>query len=148
MPPVIPSRMRAIASLCPRKTTRSRGRPVFRLEGGLALAVVVLDLALGDLLQGHGQVVLRARLDERRRSFLEAHALTELVVVVVDLPRALGGDDDQRVARVDAAGVGVQQFVDARMDHGRAMVPASVSSRSISAERASVARSTSSLRTM
>ena len=63
-------------------------------------AVVVLDLALGDFLQGHGQVVLRARLDERRRGFLEAHALTELVVVVVDLPRALRGDDDERVARV------------------------------------------------
>src|SRR5688572_2872562 len=114
----------------------------------LALAVVVLDLALGDLFQGHGQVVLRARLDERRRGFLEAHALTQLVVVVVDLPCALGGDDDQRVARVDATGVNVQQFVDARMDHGRAMVPASASSRSMSAASASVARSTSSLRTM
>src|SRR5215210_327038 len=114
----------------------------------LALAVVVLDLALGDLLQGHGQVVLRARLDERRRGLFEAHALAELVVVVVDLPRALGGDDDQRVARVDTTGVRVQQFVDARMDHEPAMVPAAASSCWTSAESASVARSTSSLRTM
>ena len=119
MPPVTPSRMRATAPLCPRRRPARRPR-----REGSSLAVVVLDLALGDLLQGHGQVVLRARLDERRRGLFEAHALAELVVVVVDLPRALGGDDHERVARVDPTVVGVEQFVDAWMDHGRAMVPA------------------------
>src|SRR5215217_5215124 len=49
-------------------------------------AVVVQNLALGHFLQGHGEVVLGARLDERWRGFLEADALAELVVVVVDLP--------------------------------------------------------------
>ena len=46
-------------------------------------------------------------------------------MVVVDLPSTLGGDDDQRVARVDV----VQQLVDSRMDHGRLMVPAAANSR-------------------
>src|SRR3954447_17135664 len=54
----------------------------------LALGVLVDDLALGGLLEGHRQVVLRARLDQRRRELVE-RPLTELVVVVVDLPRAL-----------------------------------------------------------
>src|SRR2546430_11411727 len=38
----------------------------------------VLELALGDLLEGHGQVVLRARLDERRRRLVETDAFAEL----------------------------------------------------------------------
>src|SRR5438445_8864708 len=87
------------------------------------LLVGVLDLALGDLLQGHGQVVLRARLDERRE--LVEGALTELVVVVVDLACTLRGDDDQRVARVNV----VEQLVDAGVDHGRLMLPAAANSR-------------------
>src|SRR6266849_2146683 len=84
----------------------------FRKE--LLLAVGVLELALGDLLESHRQVVLRARLDERRRGVLEAHALTELVVVVVDLAGTLGGDDHERIARVDV----LEQLIDAGMDHG------------------------------
>src|SRR5262249_18573540 len=108
----------------------------------LALRVLVDDLALGGLLEGHRQVVLRARLDQRRRELVE-RPLTELVVVVVDLPRALGGDDDQRVARVDL----VHQFVDAGMNHGRAMVAARSSSRATIAASASAARSRSSFST-
>ena len=59
-------------------------------------AVAVLDLALGDFLEGDREVVLRARVDHRRRELLE-RALAEVVVVRVDLARALGGDDHARV---------------------------------------------------
>src|SRR5215211_2296283 len=65
-------------------------------RSALALRVAVLELALGDFFEGHRQVVLGARLDERRREVVEG-ALTQLVVVVVDLPGALRGDDDKRV---------------------------------------------------
>ena len=58
-------------------------------RGDALLAFVrVLDLALGDFFEGHRQVVLGARLHERRRVVVE-RALAELVVVVVDLPRAI-----------------------------------------------------------
>src|SRR6185437_600262 len=50
--------------------------------------VVVRQHALGDFLEGHGEVVLRARLHQRRRIVVEG-ALTELVVIVVDLPGTL-----------------------------------------------------------
>src|SRR3954454_14956308 len=71
-----------------------------------------LELALCDLLQRHRQEVLRARLAQRRREALEA-ALAKLVVVVVDLARALGGGDHERVL-----GVGVlEQGVDLGVDH-------------------------------
>src|SRR3954470_14617188 len=106
------------------------------------LLVFVDDLALGDLFEGHRQVVLRARLDQRRGELVE-RALTELVVVVVDLPRALGGDDDQRVARVDL----VHQFVDAGMNHCAAMVAARSNSCVTMAASASAARSRSSFST-
>src|SRR5437764_15357139 len=104
MPPVTPRSTRAMSP-------------------GLRRPVVVLDLALGRFLEGHRQVVLRARLDERRQ--LVERALAELVVVVVDLARALGSDDHERVARVDV----VEQLVDSGMDHGRLMVPAAANSR-------------------
>src|SRR5215208_6737688 len=104
------------------------------------LLVRVLDLALGDFFEGHRQVVLRARLHERRRVVVEG-ALTELVVVVVDLPRALGGDDHECVALVDV----FEQRVDAWMDHGRDMLAESLL-RTISA-RSESARSTSSFTT-
>src|SRR6476469_7129333 len=106
------------------------------------LGVLVDDLALGDLFEGHRQVVLRARLDQRRRELVE-RALTELVVVVVDLPRALGGDDDKRVARVDLG----HELVDAWVDHRRAMVAARSSSRAMISARAFAARSRSSFST-
>src|SRR5205085_10722088 len=83
------------------------------------LLVLVLDLALRGLLERHRQVVLRARLDERGQELVE-RAFAELVVVVVDLARALRGDDHQRVARVHV----VEQLVDAGMDHCLCRVPA------------------------
>src|ERR687896_1096453 len=94
MPPVTPRRTRV--------TPARRG-----------LLVRDGDLALGDLLEGHRQVVLRARLDERGRKVVE-RALAELVMVVVDLACALGGGDDERVAR--AVGVG-EQIVDPWIHH-------------------------------
>src|ERR1700716_2927806 len=99
MPPVTPRRTRA---------TPAR----------LAL-VRVLNLALGDFFEGHRQVILRAGFDERWRIVVEG-ALTKLVVIVVDLPRALGGDDHEGVTLVDV----VEQLVDAWMNHGLDMVPA------------------------
>src|SRR5580765_6183783 len=127
MPPVTPKRIRDIPESC------------LLLR---ALGVLVDDLALGSLLEGHRQVVLRARLDQGRRELVE-RALPQLVVVVVDLPRALGGDDDQRVARVDL----VQQLIDAGVDHCRAMVAARASSRATISARRSAARSRSSFST-
>src|SRR5918996_4946547 len=121
MPPVTPTRTRAMGSLCPR-----------------LLGVVVGDLALGDLLERHREVILRARLDERRRN-LEC-ALAELMVVVVDLASPLGGDDHERVARVDAA----EELIDSRMNHGLEMVPAAASSSRTTATSSATARSRSS----
>src|SRR6478672_9691749 len=76
------------------------------------LAVVVLDLARRDFLEGDRQVVLRAGLDHRGRELVE-RPLAEVVVVAVDLAGALGGDDHGRVVRVDV----LEQLVDARGDH-------------------------------
>src|SRR5919204_923588 len=123
MPPVTPTRTRAIRLL----STAS------------GLAVRDGDLALGELLEGHRQVVLGAGLDERRREVVEG-ALAELVVVVVDLPGPLGRDDHQRVARVDV----VQELIDAGMDHRPDMVAAASSSRLTMPASSSVARSRSS----
>src|SRR5262249_32146838 len=117
--------MRLIAALCP-----------------WLPAVVVADLGLGDFLEGKRQVVLRPRLDQRRRELVE-RALAELVVVVVDLARALGGDDHEGVARVDL----VEELIDAWMDHRRAMVAASFKFRSTIATHSSAARSRSSFST-
>src|SRR4029079_9530914 len=72
-----------------------------------------VELALGDLLEGHRQEVLGAGLDERGCEALEA-ALAELVVVVVDLARALGGGDHERVLGVRV----LEQDVDLGVDHG------------------------------
>src|SRR4051812_34366653 len=80
---------------------------------GYRLPVLVLDLAGGDLFEGDRQVVLRPRLHHRGRELVEG-ALAEVVVVRVDLPGALGGDDDARVVGVDL----VQQLVNSWLDHG------------------------------
>src|ERR671919_3079730 len=85
------------------------------------LRPLVRDLPAGDLFHRHGEVVLRAGLDQRRRRLVEADSLAQLVVVVVDLARALGGDDHERVAGTGGA---VEQRVDTWIDHGRVMVPA------------------------
>src|SRR6478609_4861708 len=120
MPPVTPRRIRLMPESC-------------LLLGGRG--VLVDDLALGGLLEGHRQVVLRARLDQRRRELVE-RPLTELVVVVVDLPRALGGDDHECVPGVHLA----EKLVDAGMDHGRAMVAAAPRCSATIAARASAER--------
>src|SRR3954451_7930925 len=91
MPPETPSNSRATGNLLP---------------------VLVLDLAGGDLFEGDRQVVLRAGVHHRRRKLVEG-ALTEVVVVRVDLTGALGGDDDRGVVRVNF----VQQLVDSWLDH-------------------------------
>src|ERR1700753_1979571 len=126
MPPVTPSRIRLMPEEC-----------LLLRAGG----VLVDDLALGGLLEGHRQVVLRARLDERRRELVE-RPLTELVVVVVDLPRALGGDDHAGVERVHL----VEQTGETRRNQGPAMLEAASSAPTISARRAA-ARSRSSFST-
>src|ERR1700688_2516155 len=103
MPPLTPSRMRLMVSLCPRNgsgrapqraslkrgstaalTTACQNRqrgptsspwrapPREPSLGTVCSALVVVgDLALGDLFEGHGQVVLRARADQRRRELVE-----------------------------------------------------------------------------
>src|SRR3954470_11741988 len=91
MPPLTPSRRRATP----------------------ALSVLVLDLARGDFLEGDRQVVLADGLDHRRRELVE-RPLAQVVVVRVDLARALGGDENRRVVGVDV----VEQLVDAGTDHG------------------------------
>src|SRR3954464_3325374 len=108
------------------------------MPGCLAL-VRVLDFALGDFLEGHRQVVLRAGLHERRRIVVEG-AFAELVVVVVDLTSALGRDDDERIARINV----LEQVVDAGIDHCRVMVAAGTRSPRTSSVSSPTARSRSS----
>src|ERR671931_2444138 len=66
---------------------------------GCGLETLEGDLAFGDLSQGDGQWLGAEALDQRRHEL--AAALAELAVVRVDLPGPLGGQDDQRVARID-----------------------------------------------
>src|SRR5919198_781212 len=103
------------------------------------MPVLVPELALGDLLERHREVVLRARLHERRREVVEG-ALAELVVVVVDLASPLRGDDHERVARVDV----LEELIDTRMNHGPAMLPAARNSRFTIVSSSSTARCKSS----
>src|SRR5664280_1764330 len=105
MPPLTPTRTWRCGGW--RSPAVMPARPVL-----LALAGEV-DLALGDLFEGDRQEVLAARSHKRRRKLVE-HALAERVVVVVDLPRALGGDDGERIPRVARVG---QQLVDAGTVH-------------------------------
>src|SRR3954471_21745468 len=85
------------------------------------LAVAVLDLAAGDLLEGDREVVLGAGVDHRRRELLEG-ALAEVVVVGVDLSRALGGHDHAGVVRVHV----VKEAVDAGGDHAFSLASAAL----------------------
>src|SRR6478672_2192496 len=105
-------------------------------KGCLRLRVRELEHALRGLLEGHGQVVLRAALDERRQVVAEG-TLTKLVVVVVDLPGALGRHDHEGVARIHL----LQQVVKARLDHRRGMVAAGVTSPATSCVSSLAARS-------
>src|SRR4030066_374279 len=98
MPPVTPSRTR---------------RPASALLDANAVGAVGEDLALADLLEGDRQrLVAQARLHERRDELRAT--LTELVVVRVDLSRALGREDHERVLGVDLC----EEVVDLRLDHG------------------------------
>src|SRR3954462_3959389 len=90
----------------PHTPRRMRGTTAYRLP------IAVGDLAARDLFEGDRQVVLRDRVDHRGRELLEG-PLAEVVVVAVDLPRALGGDDHARVRRVDV----FKEAVYARRDH-------------------------------
>src|SRR3954466_7852003 len=105
----------------------------------LLLGVIVLQHALANFLEGHGEVVLRPALDEGRQVVAEG-AFAELVVVVVDLPGALRGHDHERVARIHV----LQQVIDSWMDHRRPMVPAGARRPETMAASSSVARSRSS----
>ena len=80
------------------------------------LEQVGVDLAHRD----RQRLLLQARLDQRADVFEDAVA--ELVVVVVDLTRALGGVDDQRVL----ARRTVQQLVDGRVGDAQRRVVGAV----------------------
>src|SRR5215510_10701882 len=98
MPPVTPRMTRATSSSCQKENTAPAGdvgRCGPRGRRGSLRAALGLDLALGDLLERDREVVLRARLDERRREVVEG-AFAQLMVVVVDLAGALGCDDHER----------------------------------------------------
>src|SRR5919198_4417581 len=111
MPPVTPSRMCLPASA----EDSTPSSPVMLGSGaGWRFEPLEVHLALGDLRERDGQRLgaeiagLHERWDEL------APALTELVVVGVDLAGSLGGQDDQGVAGVDP----FLQVVDLRLDHG------------------------------
>src|SRR4051794_13518843 len=90
---------------CPPPLASSRRDPAW----GLVLAGGVGQQALVDLAQGDGEgLLLRGGIDQRADVLQQA--LGELAVVGVDLPRALGGEDDQPVL---AAGA-LEQLVDRR----------------------------------
>src|SRR3954447_4558332 len=91
---------------CPPPLASSRRDPAW----GLVLAGGVGQQALVDLAQGDGEgLLLRGGIDQRADVLQQA--LGELAVVGVDLPRALGGEDDQPVL---AAGA-LEQLVDGRV---------------------------------
>src|SRR3954452_6748067 len=102
MPPLTPSRILAMAFLL------VPAAPAARLG-----AVLVFELALGDLFEGDREVIpLTGDINHGRWVLAEA-ALAETVEVAVYLPSPLGGDDDRCVV-----GVGVvEQFVNAWFDH-------------------------------
>src|SRR5215210_3782074 len=99
------------------------------------LAVAVLDLPGGDLLEGDLQVVLGAGLHHRRRILVE-RPLAEVVVVRVDLPGALGGHQHHGVVGINA----LEQLVQTWLDHGGHMVAARPASSSTARSRSSLTR--------
>src|SRR5215813_11831738 len=80
--------------------------------GCIPLPIAVRHLARCDLFERDGQVVLGDGVDHRWRELLEG-PLAEVVVVAVDLSRALGGDDHAGVGGVDV----FEKAVNARRDH-------------------------------
>ena len=141
MPPVTPTRIRATGTLCRWRSHLSAKRTsgtALGKPGGFPGATCLhrsttrrvvreRELAPGDLLHRHRQVVLRSGLDERRGRVLQPESLSELVVVVVDLTGPLRGHDHERVPRrrIDVRGGVREELVDAGFDHRCAMVPAS-----------------------
>src|SRR2546421_2714666 len=124
MPPLTPSRIRAIA------------RP---FDAPALGAVLEADLAGGELLEGDRDVVLAALGVDHRRRILAEVALAEVVVVAVDLASPL-----RRHHHGGLVGVGLrEQSVYAWMDHGSESSCSARTSRSSS----SAARSSSSLTT-
>src|SRR4030081_3903858 len=104
MPPATPTMIR-LRSL----TSALRPGGSFAARPPRLLALGVLEQVFVDLAQRDRQrLFLQAGLD-KRADVLE-DAVAELVVVVVDLTRALGGVDDQRILARRA----VQQLVDRR----------------------------------
>src|SRR4051812_48963364 len=81
-------------------------------RGCIALPIPVSHLARRHLFEGDGQVVLGDGVDHRRWELLEG-PLAEVVVVAVDLSRALGGDDHAGVGGIDV----FEKAVNARRDH-------------------------------
>src|SRR6187401_2947456 len=75
-------------------------------------SISVRHLARRHFLERDRQIVLGDRVDHRGRELLEG-ALAEVVVVRVDLTRALGGDDHARVRRIDV----LEQAVYAGRNH-------------------------------
>src|SRR5215207_11391240 len=98
MPPVTPRRMRAIGA----------DPPVAPGSG----AVLVADLARGELLERDREVVAGGCVDHRWRELLVA-ALAEGPVVAVQLTGALGRDEHGGIVRVGS----VEKLVYAGLDH-------------------------------
>src|SRR4051794_7694045 len=101
----------------------------------IALSVAVRDLAGRDFLERDRQVVLGGRVDHRRRELLE-RALPQIVVVRVDLARALGGDDHTRVRGIDM----LEQAVYAGRNHTSSLAVALTLLASAPAQAADVVR--------
>src|SRR5581483_1103038 len=136
-------RKQALYAATPPVTPSSTRRPASGLLDPNPLGAVGQDLALGDLLEGDRQrlVLQPTGLDERRNEL--AATLAELVVVGVDLPRALGCEDHERVLGVDLR----EQVVDLRLDHGCVGPSVGVRDAWIIASTSAAARSTRSFTT-
>src|SRR4051794_12239339 len=107
-------------------------------------AVLVLELARGNLFERNREVVpVAGDIDHRRRVLAEA-ALAEAVVVAVDLTGPLGGDDYGRVVGVSV----VKELVNAWFDHSAAESSGIPNSARTIPSSSSAARSRSSLMTV
>src|SRR5919201_3591202 len=111
IPPVTPSRTRR----SPSGPATPPGTPALLGLGGFQ--PLEADLALGDLLEGDGERLGPQALHQGRDELPAAFA--KLAVVGVDLAGPLGGQDHQRIPRVDL----VQQLVDLGLDHVKASSP-------------------------
>src|SRR4051794_30908023 len=98
-------------------------------------AVSDLDLVAREFLESDLQVVLRTRLDHRRRVLIE-RTLAEVVVVRVDLAGALGGCEHYCVVRVVFSAL--EKGVQSGLDHVLVMVATSRLSSSTAASRSSL----------